>query len=193
MALNIHEAFALAVPHMSKDATLTVLRGVQMVPNDGNPYVLATDRYTAVKIEFEQGEGMVLPTEPVWIDAATVKMITKDTPQKYHPHSLTFDTEGSSVILNNRIEVPLTAPPSEYPNVARLFDGFKEQESVDYGSIRINPDFLARFSTKHPGARHHLQGSGIVLHFNESGTGFIQITYPDVPGYLGLIVPMRKV
>jgi len=173
MSITLSDALKMASPHMAnpKDYTQQTLCGIRIL--DG--VVMATDRYTAVRITVEGVPDAFVP-------AAIVKQGV-----------ISIADNVATLKTGATIPLPDMADVGDYPDVSRLFDQFKpaDAQSDHYAgnplAFAINPDMFAKFLPK-----HFPKWSGsLKIELGETPTKPLRLTLPGVREFVALWVPVK--
>ena len=167
MAITLSDALKMAAPHMAKADTLPVLNGIRIL--DG--VVMATDRYTAVRITVEGVPDAFVP-------AAIVKQGV-----------ISIADNVATLKTGATIPLPDMADIGDYPDVSRLFDQFKAHDAIPEAmTFGMDPKHVEKFSSKHLPSR-----SGELPRFEmgETLTKPFRVTFSGIPEFIGLLVPTR--
>jgi len=174
MPITLSDALKMAAPHMAnpKSDNRRELAGIRIAGG----VVMATDRYTAVRITVEGVPDAFIPADIV---KQGVTFIGRD-------NVATLKT-GATIALPDMADI------GDYPDVFRLFDQFKpaDVQSDHYAqnplALSLNPDMFAKFLPK-----HFPKWSGsLKIELGETPTKPLRITLPGVREFVALWVPMK--
>ena len=167
MTITLSDALKMAAPHMAKDTTLPTLCGIRIL--DG--VVMATDRYTAVRITVDGVPDAFVP-------AAIVKQGV-----------ISIADNVATLKTGATIPLPDMADIGDYPSIGRLFDQFKAHDAIPEAmNFGMDPKHVEKFSSKHLPARSNQLPR---FEVGETTTKPFRITFSGTPEFIGLLVPTR--
>lgn len=122
--------------------SISAITHVSLRQHDGKLRVMATDRYCAVRADYELSREDLATGQPVYLAAKTAK--------SFLPMIKKLSKNGVAEIAGDRIDledgttIPLVADGFSYPAVDRLFDNEYGESAPEQLSIR--PAFIARLA-----------------------------------------------
>jgi len=170
MTITLSDALKMAAPHMAKDDTLRTLCGIRIL--DG--VVMATDRYTAVRIT-------VKGVPDAFVPAAIVKQGV-----------IAIADNVATLKTGATIPLPDMADIGDYPNMGKLFDGFKpaDAQSDHYAqnplAFAISPAMFDKFLPKH----FPKYSGALRIELGETSTKPLRVTLRNMSEFVALWVPL---
>jgi hypothetical protein len=113
----------------------------------GTLHVMATDRYCAAWGQYDLHPDITdtsVESDPVRIDLKTAKEFFPVV-KKLNPNGFAIITE-SGVTLENGMVIPLSTIATTYPNLAKLFESWEEQEDKRVDQLVVNVNYLAKLA-----------------------------------------------
>ncbi|WP_291378886.1 hypothetical protein [Demequina sp.] len=188
------DALRAVFPHASRDKTLPILTGVNMVGDT----LVATDRYTMGAARFDLDDLFtVVPEGDVWLSPEFIRLVLG---RKGDPlvslgasdESLCATFESGVVYgvpVAGRLDVGHVA---DYPNVGRFV---AEWQPVRADAIAFNPAFSSRFSNLHfpagTGGAPLVYEPGKSRTAQEGAHNQFRVTRGGIDWFVGIVVEIR--
>lgn len=176
--ITLADAIKMVLPHASTDKTLPMLTVLLIRPDS----ILATDRYTMARATIEtgvpEGQQVLLPSVIAKRGVA----------------ALGQDAGGWFATCTDGAVIRFTQPEGDYPDIARLLDGFTPAApGQGPASFGLSAAFAEKFSPKHlpgrPAANRH---AFLRLEADAGGAGKpLRVTFPGWEQFAALWVPVR--